>query len=96
MLSGAWHMLAQKEGFNEDLLRWTMKATAKVQSQILEDHMVRNDFMKSIMCRSTDFLRHVAGEVEERGAITSTYVSEHCRTFPVADFMWWITANHGG
>ena len=44
----------------------------KATSQIWEDHEASNDFMKSIMWRSTDFLRHVVGEVEERGMSTTT------------------------
>ena len=57
---------------NEDLPRWTKKATVKVWSEMLEDHEARNDFMKSIMWMSTDFLKHVVGKVEERRTITFT------------------------
>ena len=87
---------ARKEGRlgNEDLPKCTKKARAKVCSQILEDHEARNDIMKRIMWKRTDFLRHVVGEVEEKGAINFTYVCEHCKMFVVEDMLW-VTANQG-
>ena len=70
----------------------------EVSSQSLESdftgHEARFDVMKSIMWRSTDFLRHVAGEIEEIGAVTFTYVCEHCNRFPMEDVLWWVTVNH--
>ena len=76
----AFWSLAQvcKEGRldNEEVPRWTKNAKVKFLSQILEDHEARNDFTQSIMWRSTDFLRHVVGDVEESGDINFTYVCE--------------------
>ena len=63
------------------------KEIGKTWSQVLEDVEARNVFIKSIMWRSTDFLRHVMGETEGRGAITFIYVCEHCKMFPVEDFL---------
>ena len=64
---------------NYGLPRLIKKAIVKVWSQIVEDHEAWNDCMKSIILRSTDFLRHVVGEVEERGTITFSYVCERCK-----------------
>ena len=47
----------------------------------------------NIMWRSTDFLRHVLSEKRGRGAVTSTYVCQHCKLFPV-EVLWW-GANRG-
>ena len=44
-------------------------------------------FVKSIMWRSADLLRHVVGETEDSGAITFTHVCEHCKLFQVGDFL---------
>ena len=51
------------------------KTIGRIWSQVLVDDDTRNVFM----WKSTDFLRHVVGEVEERGAITITYDCEHCK-----------------
>ena len=47
------------------------------------------------MWRSTDFLRRVVGDIEERGEITLTNICEHRRVLLAEDFLWWATANHG-
>ena len=56
---------------------------------------MRNAFTKSIMWRSTGFLRHVVSEKGGSGAIMVAYVCKHCKSFPVEDFLWWVGANHG-
>ena len=40
-------------------------------------------------------MRHVVGETEGRGAITFSYVCENYKLFPVEDFLWWVSTNHG-
>ena len=63
---------------------------------VLADVDARNSFTKSIMWRSTDFfLRQVVNEKEGMGAVTFTCVCEHCKLFPVEDFLWRVSANHG-
>ena len=57
-------------------------------SLIWEDHGGPNDLIKSIMWSSTDYLRHVVRKVEERSAVTFTYVCERCKMFPVP---WCVT-----
>ena len=76
-------------------LRGQRKRFGKIWQEVLDDVEARNAFTKSMMWRSTDFLRKVVGEKEGRGAITPTCVCEHCNLFPVADFLWWVSANHG-
>ena len=51
--------------------QWTRKVIRRIWSQVLEDVEARNVFIRSIMWRSTDILRHV-GETGGRGAITFT------------------------
>ena len=59
----------RKEGRLEECLpAWTKKTKAKIWNQVSEDRAARNDFM------STDFLRHMIGEAEEKGAMTLTHV----------------------
>ena len=49
--------------------------------QVLEDVAARNVYTKYIMWNSTDFLRHVVGETEGRGATMFTY-RVSCRIRP--------------
>ena len=45
--------------------------------------------------KNTDLLRHVVCEKRGRGAITFTYFCEHRKVFPVEDFLWCVSTNHG-
>ena len=76
-----------KEGSleNEDMPRWTKKANTKLWQEVLNDVGRGNAFTKSIMWRSTDFLRHVVSEKGGREAITFTYVCEHCKLYLLED-----------
>ena len=38
-------------------------------------------------------LRHMVVQVRDKGTITFTYVCDHCKSFFVEDFLWWVTAN---
>ena len=46
------------------------------------------------MCAQTNVLRHVVGETKRRGAITCTYVYDHCKLVSVEDLLWWVSTNH--
>ena len=88
--------VCREDGFeDEDIPQWTKKVIGTCRDQVLEDVEARNVYPANIMWKSTDFLRHVTGETEERGAITFTHVCEHCKLFPEEDFWWWVSTDHG-
>ena len=59
MLSGKGGKLEEQE-----LPAWTKSTLADIWAQVSEDHEARNDLMRRIRWKSTDFLTHVVGEVE--------------------------------
>ena len=69
---------------------WTRKAIERIWQHRLEDVEAINACTKSILWRSTDFLRHVVSEKGGRGAMTFTYACEHCDLFLVEDFLRWV------
>ena len=73
-----------------------MRIIGKIWNRVLEDVEARHVFTKNIMWRTTDFLRHVAGETEGRGTITFTYVCEHRKVIPVEGrtFLLWVSINY--
>ena len=73
---------------------WTRKAIEIIWQQVLEDVEANSANTKSIMWKNTDFLRHVVSENEEE-RLRFTHVSEHCKLFPVEDFLWWESTDHG-
>ena len=65
---------------DEDMPQSTRKVAGGMWGQVLEDVEARTVYTKRIVWKSTDFLRHVLGETEGRGAITFAYV-------------WWVSTN---
>ena len=67
VLHGAFRGLAaackEARRAHEELPAWTKKTLAKIWNQASADHEPRNDIMRSATWKSTDLLRHVAGEV---------------------------------
>lgn len=76
--------------FPEGMPVWTRKAIEIIWQHRLEDVEAINAYTKSILSKSTDFLRHVVSEKGGRGAMTFTYACEHCDLFLVEDFLRWV------
>ena len=72
---------------DENMPQWSEKVIGQICNQVLGDVEARNVHTTNIRWLSTKFLRHVIGETEERGAITLSYVCEHCKLFPMEDFL---------
>ena len=45
--------------------------------------------------KSTDFLRWIIAPVDGMGGVTLWYVCPHCNSFPLEDYIWWVTTGHG-
>ena len=90
----AWQKCAKTVNLKKQMCQ--RKAIASIWQEVLADVDTRNTHVKSIMLKSTDFLRHVVSEKKEgRCATTFTYVCEHCKFFQLEDLQWWTSANHG-
>ena len=58
---------------------------------------LRQDKMRrSVMLRSTDFLRRIIAPVGGQGGVTMSYLCPHCNGFPREEYVWWVSAgkNH--
>ena len=97
MLSKAWCTRVKTAGWRRTTCRnGGNQNNRKIWSQLLDDDEARNDLMRSIAWMSTDFPRQVVGETERgRAPVTFTQVCDYCKLFPVEEFLWWVTANHG-
>ena len=45
-----------------------------------------------IMLRSTDFLRRIIAPGGGQGGVTMSYLWPNCNSFPLEDYMWWVSA----
>ena len=42
-----------------------------------------------------DFLRRIIAPVDGMGGVTLSYVCTHCKSFPLEDYIWWVSTGHG-
>ena len=47
--------------------------------------------VQEIMLRSTDYLRRIIAPVGGQGGVTMSYLCPHCNSFPLEDYVWWVS-----
>ena len=80
VLDGAsWFTSGSRAEVVDLMPQWTMNVHGKCLNQVLEVAEERSMLTNNFTWQITDFPRHVAGETEGRGAITSTYFASIVR-----------------
>ena len=51
--------------------------------------------VQQIQQKSTDFLKRIIVPVGGRGGVTPAYVCPHCHSYPLEDYIWWVSTKHG-
>ena len=47
--------------------------------------------VQEIVLRSTDYLRRIIVPVGGQGGVTMSYLCPHCNSFPLEDYVWWVS-----
>ena len=55
----------------------------------------RLGIVQEILRKSTDFLRRIIAPVGGMGGVTLSYICPHCNSFPLEDYIWWVSTGHG-
>ena len=96
IFSGAWLKCAKKRSWRIRMCwrgpRKRLRRLAGVLADVERKEFVHKEHHAA---KHRFFLRRVVSEKEGMGAVTFTFVCEHCKLFPVEDFLWWVSANHG-
>ena len=45
--------------------------------------------------RSVDYLRRIVASVGGRGGVTMSYLCPNCNSFPLEDYIWWVSGREG-
>ena len=48
--------------------------------------------VQEIMIRITEYLRRIIAPVGGQGEVTMSYLCPHCNSFPMEDYVWWVSA----
>ena len=59
---------------------------------VAQDKAEKVSIVQEIMLRSTDYLRRIIAPVGGQGGVTMSYLCPNCNSFPLEDYIWWVTA----
>ena len=59
--------------------------------KVAKDEARKLSTVQEIMIRSTDYLRRIIAPAVRLGSRTKSYLCPHCNSFPMEDYVWWIS-----
>ena len=51
--------------------------------------------LRRILCVQVRFLGRITAPIAGVGDVTLSYVCPHCHCFPLEDYIWWVSSQHG-
>ena len=70
---------------------WAFDRIKEASEQVAQDEAEKVSSVQEIMLRSTDHLRLIIAPVGGQGGVTMSYLCPHCNSFPLEDYMWWVS-----
>ena len=74
-----------------------MKATecafdrTKAAFEVAKDEARKLSTVQEIMILSTDYLRRIIAPAGRQGGVTMSHLCPHCNSFPMEDYVWWVS-----
>ena len=87
--NGTWE--EYKETFRTKMKasEWAFDRGVRLGSK---EEVEKMSIVQEIMLKSTDYLRRIIAPVGEQGGVTMSYLWPNCNSFPLADYVWWVSA----
>ena len=70
---------------------WAFDRIEEAFEQVVQDEARKMDIVQEIVIRSTDYLRRIIAPVREQGGVTMSYLCRHCNSFPLEDYIRWVS-----
>ena len=87
---GNWKSFKEECRKEGKLCEWTLE-----RPQVAMEDIGRLSIAQDILRKSADFLRRIIAPVDGRGGVTLSYVCSLCSCFPLDDYVWWVSTEHG-
>ena len=83
-----------KETFKEKMKAsgWAFDMIKEAFDLVAKDDVEKMSIAQEIMLKSTDYLRRIIAPVRGQGGVTMSYLCPNCNSFPLEDYVWWVTA----
>ena len=70
---------------------WTFDRIKEAFELVAQGEAENMSIVQEIMLRSTDYLRRIIAPVGGQGGVTMSYLCPHCNSFPLEDYVWWVS-----
>ena len=89
--SGEWE--EYKSIFSNDVkaTEWAFDRIKEACEQVAMDESRKLSTVQEIMIISTDHLRRIIAPAGGQGGVTMSYLCPHCNSFPLEDYVWWVS-----
>ena len=71
---------------------WAFDRIKEAFDLVAKDEVENMSIVQEIMLKSTDYLRRTIAPVGGQGGVTMSYLCPNCNSFPLEDYVWWVTA----
>ena len=71
---------------------WAFDRIKDAFDLVAKDEVDKMSNVQEIMLKSTDYLRRIIAPVGGQGGVTMSYVCPNCNSFPLEDYVWWVSA----
>ena len=70
---------------------WAFDRMKEAFDLVSQDEARMVSIVQEIMFKSTDYLRRIIAPVGGQGGVTMSYLCPHCNSFPLEDYVWWVS-----
>ena len=70
---------------------WAFDRIEEAFELAAQDEAEKVSIVQEIMIRNTEYLRRIIAPVGGQGGVTMSYVCPHCNSFPLDDYIWWVS-----
>ena len=74
---------------------WAFDRIEKAFEKVAKDEAKQLSIVQEIMIRSTGYLRRIIARAGRQGGVTMSYLRPHCNSFPLEDYVWWVSGGKG-
>ena len=70
---------------------WAFDRIKEAFDLVAKDEAEKMSIVQEIMFKSTDCLRRIIAPVGGQGGVAMSYLCPNCNSFPLEDYVWWVS-----
>ena len=90
--SGEWEEYKHTFRNEVKVTEWAFDRIKEAFEKVAKDEARKLSTVQEIMIRSTDYLQRIIAPAGGQGGVTMSYLCQHRNSFPMEDYVWWVSA----